>query len=103
MFGNPEPRILALRRIRNDRAAAHSALTRVRRAYRRGRHPGTAEDMLALIAVAEARLAFTEGQARLIERGDRQAILRVNDPVAYLEPLYDRAYARLSQDLPLSA
>lgn len=59
--------------------------------------------MLAVIAVAEARLAFIAGQARLIERGDRQAILRVTDPVAYLEPLYDRAYARLNQELPLSA
>lgn len=103
MFGTPEPRSLALRRIRSDRAAARAALTRARRAYRRGRHPGTGADMLALIAVAEARRQFIEGQARLIERGDRQAILRVLDPVAYLEPMYDRAYARLRQELPLSA
>lgn len=97
MFGSPEPRRLALRRIRAGRAAAHTELTRARRAYRRGRHPGTADEMLAAIAVAEARLAFIDGQTRLIERGDRQAILRVIDPVAYLEPLYDRAYARLTQ------
>lgn len=79
-----EPRILALRRIRSERAAAHAALSRTRRAHRRGRHPGTAEDMLAIIAVAEARLTFLDGQARLIERGDRQAILRQIDPAAYV-------------------
>jgi hypothetical protein len=83
VFGFAGYQDAARRRIRTQCTAARTALGRARRAHRRGRHSGTAEDMLAIIAVAEARLTFLDGQARLIERGDRQAILRQVDPAAY--------------------
>lgn len=74
----------ALRRIRLQLAAGRVSAARARKAHRRGNHPGTPEQMSAIVAVAEARRDFLAGQARLIERGDRHAILRQVDPAAYL-------------------
>lgn len=84
----------AARRLRRERAAARTALDRARRDYRRGRY-ADGDEALDTVARAARYVEFLDGQGRLIDRGDTEAILRVLDPVAYLEPLYDRAYARL--------
>lgn len=87
-------RTQAIRRIRRERAAAKSALDRARRDHKRGRY-ASGDEALDTVTRAVRYVAYLDSQARLIDRGDKEAILRVLDPVAYLEPFYDRAYARL--------
>lgn len=85
MFGIPRPRTVspstrretATRYLRIARAGAYDDLARARRDQRRGRIAGSEGELLAVIRGAETRLAALEAQARLVARGDDQAIRRV--------------------------
>ncbi|HEX9089546.1 MAG TPA: hypothetical protein VF867_18795 [Arthrobacter sp.] len=58
-------------------------ITRVRADLAKIRH-AAGTGMPLTVALAVQRLEFAQGQARLIARGDKRAILRQLDPAAYL-------------------
>lgn len=83
MFGIARPRSVspstrreaATRYLRIARSGAYDDLARARRDQRRGRLDEG--ELLSAIRGAETRLAVLEAQARLVTRGDAQAIMHV--------------------------
>lgn len=74
---SPEARrALAGALIQVEITRVRSDLAKIRRAAGTG--------MPRTVALAVQRLEFAEGQARLIARGDKRAIMRQLDPAAYL-------------------